>query len=122
VLPMLPALAGATAAKALVCFLVLFYLLNPPPWGRESSVQRVFADQWIHGHFGDCMQGKVFFCTRSEKLFLVVAEAEASCAMELAQVRCVPVPANLPNTRYRPFHPISIQFISLNNIGVHSKH
>jgi hypothetical protein len=29
VLPMLPASAGATAAKVLVCFLVLCYLLNP---------------------------------------------------------------------------------------------
>jgi hypothetical protein len=35
VLPMLPALAGATAAKVLVCFLVLFYLLNPPLGARK---------------------------------------------------------------------------------------
>jgi hypothetical protein len=33
---MLPASAGATAAKALVCFFVLFYLLNSPLGGREN--------------------------------------------------------------------------------------
>jgi hypothetical protein len=37
VLPMLPASAGATAGKVIVCFFVLFYLLTPPPWGRERN-------------------------------------------------------------------------------------
>jgi len=37
VLPMLPASAGATAAKVLVCvFFVLCYLLNPPLGGTKS--------------------------------------------------------------------------------------
>jgi hypothetical protein len=37
VLPILPASAGATAAKVLVCFFVLCYLLNPPPLGGAKT-------------------------------------------------------------------------------------
>jgi len=55
---MLPALAGATAAKVLVCFFVVCYLLNSPLGGREkchknaksnffSSEPGLFAGQCI---------------------------------------------------------------------------
>jgi hypothetical protein len=40
VLPMLPASAGATAAKVLVCFFVLCYLLNSSLGGREKEKKR----------------------------------------------------------------------------------
>jgi hypothetical protein len=36
VLPMLPALAGATAAKVLVCFSIMLFV-KFPPWGARKS-------------------------------------------------------------------------------------
>jgi hypothetical protein len=36
VLPMLPALAGATAAKVLVCFFIMLFV-KFPPWGARKS-------------------------------------------------------------------------------------
>jgi hypothetical protein len=36
VLPMLPASARATAAKALVCFFCIMLFVKSPPWGREK--------------------------------------------------------------------------------------
>jgi hypothetical protein len=45
VLPMLPASAGATAAKVLVCVFVLFYLINSPLGGAKTSNPRTIQIQ-----------------------------------------------------------------------------
>jgi hypothetical protein len=43
VLPMLPASAGATAAKVLVCFFCIMLFVKFPPWGgRENSEEAKF--------------------------------------------------------------------------------